>query len=107
MALVFSCLEDLITTNRKLFAIHVPQSFHVYLILLGQERLLLKRRRIISSACREIEFEKQVVEDRDLVMICTVALDNCFVQIPEIAIGLWRIIFRSYIRSSLSFESLQ
>jgi hypothetical protein len=40
-------------------------------------------------------------------MICTVALDDCLVQIPEIAIGLGGIIFGSYIRSSLSLESLQ
>lgn len=44
----------------------------------------------------EVEIEEDVVEDGDLVVVWSGAVADCFVEVLEIVVGFWRIVFGSY-----------
>jgi hypothetical protein len=75
----------------------MPQALHVYLIFLVQERALSERSRVVSSSCSKVQLKKDVVEDGNLVVVRSASIDNCFVEVSEIAIGLWRVVLRGWI----------
>ena len=62
----------------KFHAIQVPESFHIDLILLGQERVLLEMRRMGSPPCGCIEIKEHIIQHRDLVVVRSRAFDDSF-----------------------------
>ena len=82
----------------------MPQTLHVYLVFLVQERALCRGSRVFSPSCGEVELEEDVIQNGDFVVVSSASFDNCFMEVSEIAIGLWGIIFRSWgLQSTKSF----
>jgi hypothetical protein len=75
----------------------MPQTLHVYLIFLVQERALSERSRVVSSPCSKVQLKKDVVEDGNLMVVRSASFDNSFVEVSKIAIGLWRVVLRGWI----------
>lgn len=73
----------------------MPQSFHVYLIFLGQESVLSQGNGVIPLSCWKVELEKDVIKDGNLMVVGTAGFNNSFVESSQIAIGLRRVILRS------------
>lgn len=78
-------------THAKSLAIHLPESLHEQLVLLGHgevEGIVLCE---VGPAAEAVEVEEDVVEDRQLVVDGRSAVANLLVQVVEALLALGRV----------------